>query len=122
MTGRKLFIASHKRPIHLVLSLCIICLSGPSLAASDAPLGRLFSLPSERLQLNKLRLDSQQSATPKPKNSSPTTAQTKQVKVSKGTADDAMDAGAAEEAEEESNEDESDDKENDDEKNGDEDE
>lgn len=117
MTVRKLFIASHKHLIHLVLSLCIICLSGPSLAASDAPLGRLFSLPSERLQLNKLRLDSQQSATPKPKNSSPTTAQTKQVKVSKGTADDAMDAGAAEEAEEES-----DDKENDDEKNGDEDE
>lgn len=122
MTGRKLFIASHKRLIHLVFSLCIIYLSGPSLAASDAPLGRLFSLPSERLQLNKLRLDSQQSATPKPKNSSPTTAQTKQVKASEGTADDAMDAGAAEEAEEESDDKENDDKENDDEKNGDEDE
>ena len=50
--------------VRLLLALLISSLHSAALAELNPPLGRLFSLPSEREQLNRLRLQAKQPTNP----------------------------------------------------------
>lgn len=58
MTGRGRCIDAYKYLGLFILSLCLIGQTAESVAGTHAPFGRLFSLPSEREKLNKLRQES----------------------------------------------------------------